>query len=151
MADKDKKSPWLKRELEQKDEVEPADLPEEVYGQKIEDDDDRMDRQVMAARLLETPIPPPESWKACWACGKKVPMRFRDPVSGILVCFACRLVSSQQDLYSKSEGLLTEIIDHIAPGALGDDDDQEDEPGEDQETDEQNADSTEQVPKDGDE
>lgn len=118
MADREKdKSPWLG-----KPEVDAADLPEEVYAAKIEDDDVKIARAVANARLIETPVPPESQWKRCWTCGKLVPMRFRDVLDGTLVCRQCLWTSVQQELYASLQAL----IDGFA-GSLGVADDDEDE------------------------
>lgn len=125
MPDK-KNSPWLEKPMP--DHVQAADLPEEVYDQKIEDDDEKIERAITAARLIETPVPPEPQWKVCWACGNTVPLRFRDPGTGVLVCRACLWIGVQQDFYEKCEGLFGGIGGYLQVAAGGGDDEDEDEP-----------------------
>jgi hypothetical protein len=106
------------------DRPEAADLPDEVYGQKVDDDDEKLDRAITNARLIETRVPPESEWAACWACGKKVPLRFRDPLFGILVCRACLWTSAQHEVATKLDGIIDKAT--AATGLLaGDDDDDE--------------------------
>jgi hypothetical protein len=127
MSDEKKKSPWLK------DQAHPADLPEEVYNDMMESDDSRLERDMAAARLASTPLPPEPQWKQCWACGKKVPIRFRDPLYGILVCRGCVWTSALQEFLANAEGLFGGIGDFLGGGApspddeIDDDDDEIDE------------------------
>lgn len=126
MAGNVKKSPWMgpkkveaKRE-EEPQEVDAADLPLEVYEAKVEDDDVKIERALLGARLLETPVPPASEWQACWACGQKAPLRFRDPMFGILVCRKCLFISAQHEVWDKSQEMFGTISEYL--GVLPDDD-----------------------------
>jgi len=124
MTDEKKRAgvPWGLKGLS--DQPEAADLPEEVYGKKVEDDDEKLDRAITNARLIETRVPPESEWAHCWACGKKVPLRFRDPLFGILVCRACLWTSAQHEVATKLDGLADRAA--AATGLLTDDDDDDD-------------------------
>ena len=120
------KSPWMgpkkvaaKREEEPQG-VDAADLPLEVYEAKVEDDDVKIERALLGARLLETPVPPASEWQACWACGQKAPLRFRDPMFGILVCRKCLFISAQHEVWDKSQEMFGVISEYI--GVLPGDD-----------------------------
>ena len=130
MPDDTKKSPWLGKK---DDRPHPADLPEEVYEGAIESDNTKLERDLVAARLLETPVPPENEWKRCWACGKAVPLRFRDPMFGIAVCRSCLWQSAEHEFLTSIEGVAGGLSDYLGVQAPDDDDDGEDdmpEPGE---------------------
>ena len=140
----DEKKKWALK----KDEVHPADLPEEVYESQIESDDAKMMRDAVAARLIGTPTPPENEWKACWTCGKRVPLRVRDSVMGVLVCRQCAWTSFLQEFLANTESLVSGIGDFLG-GAAGIDHDVDDdpEPEDDVEVDGEGADApTEAMP-----
>jgi hypothetical protein len=126
-----KKSPWMKGQ------VHPADLPEEVYQTRLESDDAKLDRDLIAARLLDTPVPPESEWKACWACGKKVPLRFRDSVYGMPICRACHWTTTLHEFLGSIGGVVGGVADFLggqAPDTNEDDDEEEEVPEDDEPT-----------------
>lgn len=116
----EKKSPWLSKQ-----EVQPADLPREVYEQTYKDDDTKLERDIVNASLLGYRVPPGEQWKTCWACGAKVPMRFRDSMYGILVCHSCLVKSAQHTFFEAVEELLGSVDSYLGllTGQMESDDD----------------------------
>ena len=124
-------SPWIgKKETE----VEAADLPEEVYGSRIEDDDVKIERAIANARLLAS-----RSSEAyvCWACGAVVPLRFREPGYGILVCHSCLCKAVKRDSDEKLAAFVEAIetyLDAFTPVEDEDDDEGEDGTESDSET-----------------
>jgi hypothetical protein len=119
----EKKSPWLK-----KDQPHPADLPEEVYEQTMESDDAKLERALVAARLLDTPVPPANEYQTCRACADRVPLLFRDPLYGIPVCRECAYKSVLQEFLTKIEGVVGGVADAFAPDLEPDDTDDDEEP-----------------------
>lgn len=128
MADKSGKSgksgsPWLGKP---KDEVLPQDLPEEVFNQTVDDDNEKLGNRMDMARLMASRVPQQTEWPTCWSCGEKTPLLVRDPDDMTLVCKPCAMISAVRALAEEANevvGTVNAILEDKFGVTSGDDDD----------------------------